>query len=376
MILGGSAISNLLFHVRSDEVDHLTDLDKARVTEAFQLRGEFGDSLWKGWSDAKIPLIIYNEEYAFLIGISNPSSGWRTVPQDLPRGGPWEIVPGDSVDGMEYYRQRHSNEQASPQAFTMRVGAAWAASMSTKDWTTIKMGNDIRDNLPSVIRPLVPYRLIARVFLGLAMNTDAYICALGHESFHAFQGIVAANRLISAEEALSHLGKSYPWDDPLFNAAWNAELNVLADALMAKDEKVTVELSEKFLSLRRARRLSAHLDSSLVNLEQLREWEEGLGKYTELALWNRAAADSLYSPVKGLSGDSDFDGYKRFRRQWVREVSTLRLQSHGVESRFYYAGMAQGFLLDRLLADWKTRILSENAFLESLLSEAIALHGI
>jgi hypothetical protein len=375
-ILGGSALSNMFFSARSDVVDEVTDLDKARVAEAFHLRSVIGDSLWKGWADAKIPVIIYNEEYAFLIGISNPDSGWRTVPQDLPRGGPWEIVPSDSIDGKEYYRLQLSDGRAAPQAFTVRVGTVWAASMTTKEWTRIKMGNEIRDGLPSLIRPFVPYRLIARIFLGLAMNTDAYIGALGHESFHAFQGMVAANRLASAEHVLGRLGGSYPWDDPSFNNAWKTELSMLGDALSEKEEKRSVELVRKFMTLRRVRRLSFHLDSTMVNLERLREWEEGLGKYTELALWKRAAADSSYSPVKELSNDSDFDGYKGFARRWAQELSTLRLQSHGDESRFYYAGMAQGFLLDRLLPDWRTRILSENVFLEDLVDEAIALHGI
>jgi len=375
-ILGGSAASNLFFSARTDVVGELTDLDKGRIAEIFHLRARMGDSLWKGWSHAKIPVLMYNEEYAFLIGISDPPSGWRTVPQDLQRGGSWEVVQSDSIDGQQYHRLRLSDERSSPQAFTVRVGTVWAASMTTKEWMIIKMGNELRDGLPSVIRSLAPYRLIARIFLGLAMNTDAYVCALGHESFHAFQGMVAVSRLTSSEEALSRLATRYPWDDAAFNRAWHAELNALADALVSKEEKVAKELGGKFLALRRTRRVSAHLDSALVNLEQLREWEEGLGKYTELALWKRAAADSLYSPVKELRKDSDFDGYKGFDRHWTRELSTLRLQAHGDETRFYYAGMAQGFLLDRLLPDWKSRILIENVFLEDLLDEAIRISRI
>lgn len=233
------------------------------------------------------------------------------------------MVPNDSVAGMEYYWQRLPGSGASPQAFTVRIGELWAANMTTKDWTAIKMGNEIREGIPRMIRHFVPYRLIARVFLGLAMSTDGYICALGHESFHAFQGMVAADRLAHAENALSRLWSSYPWDDARFNNAWSAELNLLGDALSAENGQSIVELARKFISSRRARRVSFNLDSALVNLEQLREWEEGLGKYTELALWKRAAADSSYSPVKELSNDSDFNGYKGFPRQWAREVSTL-----------------------------------------------------
>lgn len=370
VVLGGSAMSNLLISPRSDDVGRLTDLDKARISEALQLRHAIGDSIWTGWSDAKIPVIIYDEDYAFLAGISDPSAGWRTVPKDLHQGGMWEPVPADSIDDKVYYRQRLAEPGVSPQAFTVRVGDVWAASMTTKNWTITKMGNEIRDGLPAVIRYLVPYRLIARIYVGLAMNTDAYICAIEHEAFHAFQGMVVPGLLTDAEEALGRHGRSYPWDDSSFNGAWNAELNALADALAAKEKKATIELSRKFLSLRHTRRLSAGLDSASCKLEQLREWEEGLGKYTELALWKCAAADSAYRPVSGLLNDSDFGSYREFRGQWAQEMSTLRFQSHGGESRFYYSGMAQAFLLDRLLPGWRTKILRENVFLESLLNEA------
>jgi hypothetical protein len=371
-ILSLSAASNLFFRVRSDPIDRLTNLDKARIEEAFRLRRAVGDSIWPGWSNAAIPVIVYNEAYAFLTGVENPGPGWRTVPENLARGGPWEPVPDDSIDGRKYFRQRLPDEHTSPQAFTVRAGELWAGSMTTKDWMDIGMGNEIRDSSPPVIKVFVPYRLIARVFLGLAMNTDGYICGLEHESFHAYQGMVSGNQLASAETALSHLGRTYPWADGSFNEAWKAELNVLADALLATQEKRTVDLADRFMALRRDRRKSFHLDSGLVNLERLREWEEGLGKYTELAVWKCAASDMAYRPVQALSGDPDFNRYRGFSSKWAQELTTLRLQSHGDEIRFYYAGMAQAFLLDRLNPEWKTIILQENVFLEDLMSEALA----
>ncbi len=371
-ILGLSAASNLFFRTRSNPIDRLTDLDKARIAEAFRLRRTLGDSIWPGWSDATIPVILYNEAYAFLSGSDNPAPGWRTVPQNLARGGPWEAVPGDLLDGRQYYRQRLVDKHASPQAFTVRVGELWAASMTTKDWTTIGMGDEIRDSLPTAIRLIVPYRLIARVFIGLAMNTDGYICAIGHESFHAYQGMVSANRLASAETVLSHLGSTYPWTDLPFSEAWKAELNALADALSAAEEQRAAEFAARFIALRRDRRKAFNLDSGLVNLERLREWEEGLGKYTEMAIWKCAASDVAYKPFLALSGDPDFNGYRSFSGKWAQELATLRLQSRSHEIRFYYAGMAQAFLLDRLKPEWKTSFLQGDVFLEDLLSEALA----
>jgi hypothetical protein len=39
--------------------------------------------------------------------------------------------------------------------------------------------------------------------------------------------------------------------------------------------------------------------------------------------------------------------------------------------RFYYSGMAQAVLLDRLMPDWKVRAWSEGVWLEDLLAEAV-----
>jgi hypothetical protein len=366
-ILGVSAASNLFFPNRSDSADRLSDMEKARVAEAFRLRRAFGDSIWSGWSNSAIPVIVYNEAYAFLIGCDNPDPGWRTVPQNIARGGPWEAVPNDSIDGRKYYRQRLVAEGVSPQAFTVRVGDLWTASMTMKDWMPIEMGNDIRDGVPSAIKALVPYRLIARIFLGLGMNTDGYICMIEHESFHAYQGIVSVNRLAGAEAVLFQFGKQYPWTNSGFNEAWKAEIDALADALSATQENRVVEFADKFIALRQARRKAFNLDANQINLERLREWEEGLGKYTELAIWKCAAHDSAYNPVQALSGDSNFKSYRSFDRKWAEELITLRHQSRGDDNRFYYTGMAQAFLLDRLNPEWRKKILHDDVFLEDLL---------
>jgi hypothetical protein len=363
------AISNLFFSTHTAQPDRLSLLDKARVTEALRLRRAFGDSIWKGWGKAEIPVIIYNEEYAFLVGLGNPAPGWRKVPQGIPRGTYWEPIAGDSIEGGRYYRQRLPDEHATPQAFTVRVGDRWVASLATKEWTGVKIGNEIRDGLPPLVRYIAPYRLIARIFLGLALNTDNYICGIGHESFHAFEGMVDSARLADAETVMGRFGRRYPWKDPSFNSAWSAELNALAGALEAKDGESAAVLGRKFLSLRRDRRLSAHLDSTLVKLEQQREWEEGLAKYTELAIWEHAAADSAYRPFSVLGGDTDFHGFRTFGKRWSEELATLRFQSHGEDTRFYYAGMAQAFLLDRCTHAWRTRALREGGVLEDLLNE-------
>ena len=101
-----SVASNVLEPDRSSITDRLAGAEKARLAEALHLRQALGDIVWPGWSEADIPVILYNEEYAFLVRYHEPPVGWTKVPQNLFRGGSWELVPNDTFEGRVYYRQR------------------------------------------------------------------------------------------------------------------------------------------------------------------------------------------------------------------------------------------------------------------------------
>jgi hypothetical protein len=117
-----SVISNLGLPQSSLVVQNLTQADKIRLTEAQHLRQSVGDQVWPGWGQADIPIIMYNESYAFLVGSPEPSPGWIKVPSGDKRGGPWEIVPDDAFNSEPYYRQALPGPEITPEAFTVQVG--------------------------------------------------------------------------------------------------------------------------------------------------------------------------------------------------------------------------------------------------------------
>ena len=102
------------------------------------------------------------------------------------------------------------------------------------------------------------------------------------------------------------------------------------------------------------------------------EWLEGTAKYVELRSWEEAGSDPDYAPMVELVADPDFEDYEEFKSQWTQELRQTRRQA-GVEGdvRFYYTGMLQAYLLDRLMPDWKERILDDGVFLDDLLREAL-----
>ncbi len=373
-ILGASmsAVSNNLLPSRSSVTDRLSELDKARAAEALHLRRELGDSLWPGWGMADIPMIFYNEEYAFLTGFADPPAGWLKIPGFESRGGPWEAVPNDSFDGQEYFRQSLTISGTTPEAFIVRIGDRWVSNLPTADWMEIGLGNEFHGMAPSFLQSIIPHRLAARLFLSAAGGHDLYICATLHESFHAYEAILAPSRLLAAETVYNGNAARYPYGDSVFAGDWQKELDLLADAVQAKSDKESAELARQFLAQRAQRRLAAKLDSSLIDLERLKEWEEGLAKYTELAIW-RAAFDSPdYLPLPSMAGDPEFSKYKNFERIWDQQIQQIRsMAGDDGDTRFYYSGLAQAAILDRLVPGWRTRILTEDVWLEDLLTEVV-----
>jgi hypothetical protein len=236
--------------------------------------------------------------------------------------------------------------------------------LQTFDWARINLVQTIRRDLPEFLRPIFPYRL----FVGqLIRGDDQYISLIAHEAFHAYQGIAAPDKLAAAETINRQVEAHYPWADVNLQADWQTELDILAEALQSTDPVNTRALVNRFLDTRSARREAAGL--SPIAYEQQREWLEGLARYAELESWRQANING-YSPLPETIDLPDFDGYAGFETRWSRELQQMtRMADHQGDGRFYYSGMAQAYLLDQLLPDWKARAFDTGVWLEDLLAE-------
>jgi hypothetical protein len=363
------AISNLLLPRRSKLVDTLSAEEKARAAEAIRLRQELGNQAWPGFGDAAIPLVLYNEENAFLVSYhGEPPVGWVVPRSSEQRGTTWEQVTGDDFFGTPYYRQALA-EGVTPQAFTVRLGDQWAASMTTLEWTRIKLAQTMREEMPSWLGPIVPYSLVTRLFIG---DSDKYISALTHESFHAFVGLQSERHLVQAEEVALSQEEAYPWEDQTVVSGWQTELALLTQAVRASSRDETISLASQFLAARQERRVAVRLASRLIDYEQRREWLEGMAKYMELELWRQGSTAREYSAHPATQALGDFHDYGGYEDAWGREVDQMaRMADDRGDGRFYYSGMAQAVLLDRLLPGWKTGALTGGTTLEGLLDAAV-----
>ena len=330
-----------------DHADQLSELDKARLSESLQLKSAFGDRVWEGWGDSDIPVIIWNESYEFLFNYK------EEPPSD------WSIMTNDDLNGKPYFKR----EADDPQNFAVRVNDTWTASMATKEATDLFLINTYRGILPSPFKQVFPYRL-------LLQPSETQIGALLHETFHVFQYQTAPKRMDVAE-SIHRLGNQYEAASDSFTTKWRNESALLADALEAETREEKISLVDQFLSMRDSRRKDHHLSDEMIDFERWLEWEEGTAKYMEVAILKEAHETPDYKPAAGMENDTDFKQYQAFSQRWSQEMIQLRYQTTSGESQFYMTGMAQAFLLDSLLPDWKEQYWHENVFLEDLLRLAL-----
>jgi hypothetical protein len=374
LTVAGLAFANRFRPTASEVVDRLSQPEKARLAEVTRLRQEAGQAVWPGWEQADIPLVVYNETNAFLVGFQGePPPGWQPVPGDESIGGSWERVPGDTFFGEPYYRTPLPAPDVTPQAFTVRIGDAWAASMPTQEWARIQLADQFNRDLPVFLKPVFPYGLAVRLFLG---GSDKYISLMLHESFHAYQGMTAQERLETGEQAGRTIERRYPWDNESLEAAWQAELDLLAEAAEQAQNGATIaelkQMAWQFLEMRGARREEAGLSSDQIVYEQLREWVEGQAKYVEMRMWQAGTA-SPYTPHPATTELDNFDSYQGADRALSQEIQQIRrMAGDEGDGRFYYSGLAQALLLDRLMPGWQSQALAGTANLEDLLAAAIA----
>lgn len=344
---GLSAYSNRNIFADREIADRLTPLDKARLSETLHLKQELGPEVWPGWDQADIPFLLWTEEYSFLIGYPGRPEGWG-------------LVDGDTFEGRSYYRQPTESHQN----FAVLVDGQWAASLASKWEMDNFIINQFKNMIPSPINKIIPYKLFIQ-------PSEVQMTGVLHESFHVYQALTANERLEAAEERYQVEDEYWRVDESMRDG-WKDEVSLLVQALDAESEAETIALVSHFLARRDERRANQALSIELIDFERLIEWEEGLAKYLELAIWQQAFSSPDYQPLPEMVNDPDFKGFTSYKQRWSQEILTMRNQaSREGDTRFYYTGMAQGFLLDRLMPDWKSRILTEDLWLEDLLRQAI-----
>lgn len=331
------------------------------LKECRNIMKSLGEEIFPGWDFQKTPVLFYRPQVQeLLINFPHQPKGFSRYTGFNPLGSEAIYVRNDStLFSLDDQNTSHEIEGirvlvvADPFS-TMRSQLQDVLTNRPKEWAAkwLKDWNFI----PS------PYQVLQIIL---------------HEAFHVYQNKMAPDK--SANEMVV---SQYPLLDPVNNALYVLEGNILKDALLTKDQKVNLEKIKEFVAVRSFRQ--SRLDSSWVEYENLNEYNEGLAKYVEYKFLK--LAESL-KPVPEMSYHYGFNGYqgvvaKQFQDRMKNMVDIVAVSDDRFGNRFgsgplrfklYELGACQALLLDQVSPSWKERTFQDGVYLGDLLKQAVAM---
>jgi hypothetical protein len=199
-----------------------------------------------------------------------------------------------------------------------------------------------------------------------------------HEAFHVFQNKKAPNKY--ANETIV---SAYPLLDPINNALYVLEGNILRDALLTESSTIKEEKIKEFVAVRTYRQ--SFLKREVTEYENLNEYVEGTAKYIE---YKFLKIGEKVQPVKEMFYQNGFNGYKGIlSRQFKEEIENMvkivsvsdnrfgnKFGTGPMRFRLYGLGACQALLLDEVMPAWKTKIFEDSVYLCDLLKNSAKLN--
>lgn len=287
----------------------LAPADRLRLAEAFRLAREVGDEIWPGWSQAPFPVLLVLAEHEVLL-------------RDAPCPPDFTALGRDPRLERELCRRPRT---AAPnlRATYPAVGGIPTAVVGTAE--------------------------------GTGLGSTEWVLMLLHEHFHQLQmsrpgywDAVAALDLAGGDETgMWMLSYPFPYtDDSIAEALGAVAKRLASEAPGDASSALTTALGT--LRPADARYLAFQI------------WQEGIARYTEIAVAERAASSFTPSPEFVALADARpiQEVARELREQTLNACRKLGLKKSGREA-LYPLGAALALALDRQDPSWKNRYWNE-----------------
>ena len=313
-------------HVSAFENPQLATEDRIRLAEVFRLGEKLGEHVWKGWNKAPFAVLLVTTEHEFLIRHPAPS-------KDFKRAGYDALLKSEI-----YFRPR--TVQANLLATYPAVGG------------------------------------ISTIVVGQPANTQAktstrWVVTLLHEHFHQLQDsqpdfyteVNALGLARGDQTGMWMLNFPFPYERAEVNQQFNLMSRALGNALRSTDKKDFKEKLSAYLAARK--RFQDILAPDDYKYFSFQLWKEGVARYTEYRIAERAAA--RYQPGKEFASLKDFSTYSedasRMLDRILNDLQNIEL-SKRQRTAFYPFGAAEAMLLDRVNSKWQQRYFAEKFSLD------------
>lgn len=331
------------------------------LKECRNISQSLGNKLFPGWDVRTLPVLFYKPDVQELL-IKYPHK-----PKDFSLYTGFNPLGDDTI----YVRNDTTFITADDQNTSREIEGVSVLVVADPD---SRMRNQLRGTFFNHPQDVVRQWLDQWNFLQSPYDEIGLIL---HEGFHVYQRKMAPDK-----EANEMIVAQYPLLDPVNNALFVLEGNILRDALLLRERDTRLAKIREFAAVRSFRQ--SRLDSNYVEYENLTEYNEGLAKYVEYRFM--MLGESI-EPVKEMYYRSGFNGYrgvlpKQFERAMHNMVNVVAVNDDRFGNKFgsgplrfklYETGACQALLLDETLPAWKEKIFGENVFLSELLQESLRL---
>src|SRR5215470_16856437 len=240
----------------------IPEADRTRLSEAFRLARAAGDAVWTGWSGAPFAVVLVTADKEFFIGHPHPPADARSLGKD-------------PVLGQEVFVR--------PRTFE----ASFLATFPIEGVSTIVVGQREATNVKS--------------------STD-WVLKVLHEHFHQLQdsqpGIyekaLALDLSGGDPTGMWMLNFPFPYEAPDVDASFAAAAKALRSRLVG-GARVGYRAAREDLRKSLADNARRYLDFQI--------WKEGVARYTEIRIAQKAAASS--QPGAAFRALPDFVPYSK-----------------------------------------------------------------
>lgn len=313
-------------HVGAQRSPRLTDVDRTRLAEAFAIGDGYCEQLWRGWSRAPFAVLLTTPEYEFLLRHPRPSADFISLGYD------------SLLKTTVLYRARTQ---------PLNLLATFPAVEAVITIVTGQAENTMRN------------------------TSTLWVATLLHEHFHQMQmsqeryfaDVASLNLSRGDASGMWMLNYPFPYSSPNANRSFKRMCAALADALLASSETLEEKL-ESYLRLRA--QFKKYILADDYTYFSFQVWQEGIARYTEYRIAERAGRD--YTPSAAYRALKDYSPLAEGANIILRDMIYDRLRdanlSETKRNSFYAVGAAEGLLLDRVNPKWKERYFTEKFALE------------
>lgn len=331
------------------------------LKESRNITQKLGATIFPGWQFSKTPILIYKPKVQeILINFPYQPKGFKEYKGFHPLGNEKIYYRNDTT----FFDIDGQNTRFEIDSITVLVVADRASNLRNELY-------DLSQNRP---KDFIKKYLDNWDFISSPYDD---ITLLLHESFHAYQFKKAPEK--NANEAVL---MRYPTLDPVNNALYVLEGNILKDALLTHDKSLQLEKAKQFVALKKYRQ--SLLDSTLSEYENLNEYSEGIAKYIEFAFAKKAKGAT---PIQEMYYYPKFNGYGNALNQYLEDkinhmANFASVNNDAFENKYgtgpvrfrlYGIGACEGLLLDELMPTWKEKIFANNVYLIDLLKQSLQL---